>query len=426
MADVPARTQATERDAAAREAEEVTAWAASGAMALTGRPHAPPLGPPAGLVSELRHLEARLTHAAHALGGQVTVDSLGLLGERAALTGLRRRGTTSCGGSTRLLRAEDGWLAVTLARPDDVELVPAWLECPAPIDDAWRVVTDAIRTSRAGEMADRGGRLGLPVAVLPEPFPVARGPARGAELPVRALAIAGPVPPRPTAELVVVDLSSLWAGPLCGSLLAAAGAQVVKVESVSRPDGARAGAPGFFDLLNAGKRSVALDLASADGVQELARLLAHADIVIEGSRPRALEQLGIHAEHLLRAGRVRVWTSITGHGRTGAARNRVGFGDDTAAAGGLVSWDRDGPCFCADAIADPVTGLVAALATLERLRHGGRWLLDVPMAGVAAHLAGPTLATGPGLHVAAPRARTPTGPAPTLGEHGELLDRRSG
>ena len=58
----------------------------------------------------------------------------------------------------------------------------------------------------------------------------------------------------------MVELGSLWAAPLCGSLLAAAGADVVKVESIGRPDGARRGPPAFFDLLNGGKRSVALDL----------------------------------------------------------------------------------------------------------------------------------------------------------------------
>ena len=66
--------------------------------------------------------------------------------------------------------------------------------------------------------------------------------------------------------------------------------------------------------------------------------------------------------------------------------------------------DADGPAFCADAVADPVTGLVAAAAALDALADGGRWLLDVAMAGVAATLAGPTLATD-GLVAAAPRGR---------------------
>ena len=65
--------------------------------------------------------------------------------------------------------------------------------------------------------------------------------------------------------LVVIDLSALWAGPLCGDLLARSGATVVKVESTQRPDGARRGARAFFDLLNGRKRSVGLDLQSRQG-----------------------------------------------------------------------------------------------------------------------------------------------------------------
>ena len=89
-----------------------------------------------------------------------------------------------------------------------------------------------------------------------------------------------------------------------------------------------------------------------------------------------------------------MWISITGYGRSDAAGERVGFGDDAAVAGGLVVWDAEGPCFCADAVADPTTGLVAAAAALRGLAAGGRWLVDVALRDVAAELAGPTLQTG--------------------------------
>ena len=93
-------------------------------------------------------------------------------------------------------------------------------------------------------------------------------------------------------------------------------------------------------------------------------------MVIEASRPRALAQLGVNGPDLVRAGGPRVWVSITGYGRSGDAANRVAFGDDAAAAGGLVVW-RDGvPLFCADAVADPLTGLTAADACLRA--HGDR------------------------------------------------------
>jgi crotonobetainyl-CoA:carnitine CoA-transferase CaiB-like acyl-CoA transferase len=216
----------------------------------------------------------------------------------------------------------------------------------------------------------------------------------------------------PLQELVVVDLSSLWAGPLCASLLGLAGARVVKVESLTRPDGARRSEDGFFDLLNGAKESVALDLATDAGRGALATLIHAADVVVESSRPRGLEQLGIVASDVL-AGSAgpRAWVSITGHGRRSS---RVAFGDDAAVAGGLVVEDGRGPTFCADAVADPVTGLVAAAAALEALAEGGRWLLDVAMAGVAASLAGPTLGTD-GVMAAPPRARQPVGAARPLG-----------
>jgi hypothetical protein len=95
----------------------------------------------------------------------------------------------------------------------------------------------------------------------------------------------------------------------------------------------------------------------------------------------------------------------------------VAFGDDAAVAGGLVVWDHHGPCFCADAVADPTTGLVAAAAALAALGRGGRWLLDVAMAGVAAHLAGPTISADPAVVARLPTARLAPRPAPQLGAH---------
>ena len=69
----------------------------------------------------------------------------------------------------------------------------------------------------------------------------------------------------------------------------------------------------------------------------------------------------------------------------------MAFGDDAAAAGNALVWDDLGPYFCGDAIADPVTGLVAAAAVLGALVAGGRWMLDVALARCAALVAGPCL-----------------------------------
>ncbi len=391
----------------------LAAWARSGAMALTGRSGGPALGPPAALTGWVGSLGRDLREQALALGSDLAVDPLPLLAERAAVMGWSRHGSVSCGGATRLLPCGDGWIAVCLARPEDADAVAAWLEHPMapsmPVDERWAAVAAVVATRPAGPVIDRARLLGIPAALLP-PVGAPVAPA------VSATSYDGPSPGRvrEPGELVVVDLSSLWAGPLCTHLLQQVGLRVIKVESSPRPDGARSGPPAFFDLLHGGKESVALDLADGRDVAALRRLLLAADVVVEASRPRALEQLGIRAAEFLARG-PSVWVSLTGYGRAPGCRDAVAFGDDAAVAGGLVVGDGAGPCFCADAVADPLAGLQAAAAALSALADGRRVLLDVAMAGVAASCAGPTLPVPPHLVAAPPRARQPGVVAAPLG-----------
>jgi hypothetical protein len=398
--------------------ERGRAWAESGAMALSGRPDGPGLGGPPALVDLVAQAADVLDRRS---GGRAAVDGLALLGERAALSDLTRHGTISCGGSTRLVRTADGWLAVALARPEDIAALGAWLGADVPPDDPWPAVERMVGEMDAATLDDRAALLGLPMAALSSVGPPAT-PAFGLPIGADCLDEAGG-PPRPIAGALVVDLSALWAGPLCGQLLATAGADVVKVESLARPDGARHGPAAFFDLMNGPKRSVALDLATSGGRRDLGRLVNAADVVIESARPRALEQMGIMAaEELRRPAGPRVWTSITSHGRGPGQAERVGFGDVAAVAGGLVARDEQGLCFLADAVADPLCGLVAAAAVLEALAAGGRWLLSAALAPLAAAVAGPAL----GVHGAParpPRARPAVRPAPPLGfDTADVLD----
>jgi hypothetical protein len=378
-------------------------------MALTGRPAGPPLGAPPALVDLVTGAARLLCRRS---GGRADVDGLALLGERAALRGLSRQGPVSCGGSTHLVQAADGFVAVSLARPDDVAALEAWLGSTVPSEDPWPAVHEMAAAATASVLDERAALLGLPVAALGSVAP--RAGAFG--LPVAAIRFDGrDAAARPIEGATVVDLSALWAGPLCGQLLAEAGADVIKVESVARGDGARHGPAAFFDLLNSAKRSVALNLGTPDGRDALRRVIAAADVVIESARPRALEQMGIAAGAVLRQPRgPRVWVSITSHGRAEGAGLRVGFGDVAAVAGGLVAADDNGPCFVADAVTDPVAGLVAAAAVLEALHAGGRWLLDAAMAPMAAGVAGAPLAVGD-LCAAPPRARAVARAAPPLG-----------
>lgn len=340
-------------------ADPVVDWARSGVMALTGRPAGPPLVPPGRAATVARELADRFAAATG-----VRVDGRRLLSERAAFTGHRRRGPVSVGGACRLLPTADGWAAVSCARPDDPALLGA-LACAEVGEDPWPAVTAWLREHTGAELAERAELLG-----------VAAGPVRHrAEPPLPP----EPAAPRSVAGLLVVDFSALWAGPLCAHLLGLAGARVIKVETPWRPDGARRGNAEFYRLLHAGHRSVVLDPRTTTGREAMAALVAAADIVIEASRPRALAGFGLDAEAAVAAGTT--WLSITACGR---GSNRVGFGDDIAASSGLVAYEPDGtPLFCGDAIADPLTGLTAAVLAASAPPGGGR-LWDISMSDVVA------------------------------------------
>jgi crotonobetainyl-CoA:carnitine CoA-transferase CaiB-like acyl-CoA transferase len=141
-------------------------------------------------------------------------------------------------------------------------------------------------------------------------------------------------------------------------------------------------------MLDAGKEQVMADLATTEGRRALRGLLERADVVVESLRPRVLDQLGLGADTLLAERPELLWVSITGYGRAGAGRERVALGDDAAAAGGIVglTGSPGRTVFCADAYADPVTGIHAAVGALSALVSGAGGLLDVAMADVVAHL----------------------------------------
>lgn len=324
---------------------------------------------PAAVLSRARETAA----AVSALLG-VAVDADELLTGRAGLLGLTAGGRVSPGGATRLLGTRDGWCALTLSRRDDIDAVPALLNIDALESDPWPPIADWAARHTAADAVARARLLGLPAAVL--------GETAAASPVVRPLG--RPATPRSTAGLLVADLSSMWAGPLCGQLLAQSGATVVKVESPHRPDGTRAGAPAFFDWMNHGKLSYAVDF---DKATDLRALLGAADVVIEGSRPAALRRRSL-GPHDIDGRDGRVWLRITGHGTAGDRAEWVAFGDDAAVSGGLVVAGSDGPEFCGDAIADPLTGLHAAQAVAESLGRGGGELVEMSMAAVAACYAG--------------------------------------
>lgn len=377
-------------------------WGASGLAHLTGEPGGPPDFSRAAVLARARAVAAEFrTYTG------VDVDAAVLLTGRAAQQGLTRRGRVSAGGASRLLPVHDGWCALTLSRPDDVDAVPALLEVAEPPPDPWSAVAGWARNQPAADVVARARLLGLPAAVLGE----YDGPAVTRTPLGRAADV---------DDLLVVDMSSMWAGPLCAQMLQWSGATVVKVESPRRPDGTRAGPAAFFDWVNGGKLSYTVDFNDTAALRDL---LSVADVVIQSSRPAALTRRGV-GPHDVPSRPGRVWMRITGYGTDGESAHRVAFGDDAAVAGGLVGAADGGPVFCADAIADPLTGLHAALHTVESRHAGGGELVDVSMAGVAADYAAlPPTKPESDCPAASPKEPPKAVPAAALGEHNERVTR---
>jgi hypothetical protein len=359
-------------------------------MSLSGRSDGKGSGAPAALVAGVHRFAADIAHSSALVGQEVLVDPLALMAERAAVSGLTRGGLVSCGRSTRLMRSRNGWVATTMARPEDWALLPALLERPSSsiASGDWAALETGVEDLDGEELRDRSALLGLALAVLGERRAETRSRPgqRDAVHGIRRRRVGSAPPVVSGAELVVADLSALWAGPLAARLLGECGARVIKVESRSRPDGARRGLPGFYRLLNSEKASVALDFDAAEGRRRLAQLVSRADVVITACRPRALEQLGLDPDAITGGERPKAWLMITGYGTVGSSATRVAFGDDAAVAGGLVGWDGHTPCFCGDAIADPLTGLGAAAAVLGALVSEGAWVIEASMADIAGGL----------------------------------------
>ncbi|MFJ3779775.1 CoA transferase [Streptomyces sp. NPDC090075] len=403
-ADAPATARPWLDTGPSRIAED---WARSGVPLLTGHSDGPPLLPPGGAAT----FASRLTDHIAAAGG-ARLDGALLLAERAALSVRGRQGRLSVGGRCRLMPTRNGWAAISDARPDDSQLWSALIGRDLDAEALPGRLADWLAAHDGAELDERVELFGLPGGSV-RPRPNRTCPLPGT--------------PRDAAGLLVVDFSALWAGPLCAHLLGTAGARVVKVETPSRPDGARFGAPVFYDLLHAEHASVVLDPADARGRAALHELVGRADVVVEASRPRALAGFGLDAE--AEAARGCTWISITAYGR---AAGRVGFGDDVAAARGLLAVDSDGlPVFAGDAVADPLAGLLAAALALSEQPGGGGTLLDVSMADVVStclSMSAPGDARivgrgggwlvdtgGTAYPVTAPRPRRPAATAPASG-----------
>ena len=206
--------------------------------------------------------------------------------------------------------------------------------------------------------------------------------------------------PQALAGLRVVDCSTVLAGPGCARYLADFGADVIKVERPETGDTTRSmgwrdprdGITLFWKLLGRGKRTIVLDLKDDDGRATMLALLDGADVLVENFRPGTLERLGLGPEVLLARNPDLVITRVTGFGQDGPYASRPGFATLAEAMSGLaaINGEPEGaPLLPPIALADEVTGIVAAFATMVALHSGVGQVVDVSLLESLFQLMGP-------------------------------------
>jgi crotonobetainyl-CoA:carnitine CoA-transferase CaiB-like acyl-CoA transferase len=197
----------------------------------------------------------------------------------------------------------------------------------------------------------------------------------------------------PLAGMRVVDVTTSIAGPYCAEILAALGAEVVKVERPDTGDDGRAWGPPFWDgesamflAVNAGKRSLAVSLADERGREAVLRLVDRADVLVQSLRPGLAERLGLGADALRERNPRLVYCSIGAYGHVGPLAKEPGYDALMQAAGGLISVTgepgRPG-VRVGSSLIDMGTGIWAALgiatALLERERTGQGSVVDTSL-----------------------------------------------
>ncbi|KAE9631850.1 CaiB/BaiF CoA transferase family protein [Parasedimentitalea maritima] len=185
----------------------------------------------------------------------------------------------------------------------------------------------------------------------------------------------------------VLDLSRILAGPTCTQLLGDLGATVIKVENpksggddtrqwgppyVTDNDGNDTDMSTYFMSANRNKRSVAIDIASADGQQFIRKLAAQADILIENFKPGGLKKYGLDYDSLKDEFPRLIYCSISGYGQTGPHSHKPGYDLMAQGYGGLMSLTgepKGEPMKVGVGIADVMCGMYATVGILAAVRH---------------------------------------------------------
>ncbi|GAA0496265.1 CoA transferase [Pigmentiphaga sp. GD03639] len=197
----------------------------------------------------------------------------------------------------------------------------------------------------------------------------------------------------PLEGLRIVDLTQVVVGPYATQFLADFGAEVIKIEhpsgDLARWIGGRSPTPGMaakYLHLNRNKKSLALDLKKPGALDALKKLIASADVVVHNMRPSAAARLGLSAEDLIRLKPDLIYCSVVGFGQEGRYRDKPAYDSIIQGASGLAAINNGGdgqPRFVPMVIADRTVGVMVAnsilMAVVQRLRHGGPQVVEVPM-----------------------------------------------
>jgi crotonobetainyl-CoA:carnitine CoA-transferase CaiB-like acyl-CoA transferase len=187
----------------------------------------------------------------------------------------------------------------------------------------------------------------------------------------------------PLDGIRVLDFSIMLAGPYCARLLADVGADVIKIEPPEGDDmrlrtPVRDGHSAYFGQLNAGKRSLALDLKSAEAITLVHQLVAETDILVENFRPGVMDRLGLGYEALREINPRLIYCSISGYGQTGPDAERAAYAMIVHAESGFdrslmrYAGDRDRPATGAIFVADVLGGIFGFSAIQTALVQRGR------------------------------------------------------
>ena len=187
----------------------------------------------------------------------------------------------------------------------------------------------------------------------------------------------------PLDGIRVLDFSIMLAGPYCARLLADVGADVIKIEPPEGDDmrlrtPVRDGHSAYFGQLNAGKRSLALDLKNTDAIELVHQLIAETDILVENFRPGVMDRLGLGYDALRAINPRLIYCSISGYGQTGPDAERAAYAMIVHAESGFdrslmrYAGDRDRPATGAIFVADVLGGIFGYSAIQTALVQRGR------------------------------------------------------